>query len=81
LSVPALTNDRIIPVGRKPYWGVTSVDGNYCVVSNSDDNDVWVIRYNPAGVVTVVPVGAFPQRERIAAVPASVIANLSTSPG
>jgi DNA-binding beta-propeller fold protein YncE len=81
LSVPALTNDRIIPVGHKPYWGLTSVDGNYCVVSNSDDNDVWVIRYNPAGVVAVVPVGAFPQRERTAAVPASVIANLSMSPG
>jgi DNA-binding beta-propeller fold protein YncE len=81
LSVPALTNDRIINVGRKPYWGQTSVDGNFCLVSNSDDNDVWVIRYKPAAAVAVVPVGAFPQRERLATVPRSVIAALSPAIG
>jgi DNA-binding beta-propeller fold protein YncE len=81
LSVPSLTNDRIINVGRKPYWGQTSVDGNYCLVSNSDDNDVWVIRYTPAAAVAVVPVGAFPQRERLATVPRSVIAALSPATG
>jgi DNA-binding beta-propeller fold protein YncE len=67
----------IINVGHKPYWGQTSVDGSYCFVSNSDDNDVWVVQYTPAAAVTHVNVGAFPQRERIAVVPAAVVAHLS----
>jgi DNA-binding beta-propeller fold protein YncE len=81
VSVATLHNISILNVGRKPYWGLTSADGNYCLVSNSDDNDVWVIQYNPPGVVAVVPVGAFPQRERLATVPDSVIANLSPTVG
>jgi DNA-binding beta-propeller fold protein YncE len=81
VSVPALSNVSIINVGRKPYWGLTSVDGNYCLVSNSNDNDVWVIQYNPARVVAVVPVGGFPQRERLATVPDNVITNLSPAVG
>jgi YVTN family beta-propeller protein len=81
VSVPALSNVGIINVGRKPYWGLTSVDGNYCLVSNSNDNDVWVIQYNPARVVAVVPVGGFPQRERLATVPDNVITNLSPAVG
>jgi hypothetical protein len=81
VSVPGLTNIKILNVGHKPYWGQTSVDGNYCLVSNSDDNDVWVVQYNPAKVVAVVPVGAFPQRERLGVVPDAVVANLSSSPG
>ena len=81
VSTSTLKNERIVNVGRKPYWGQTSVDGNYCVVSNSDDNDVWVIQYNPPKAVAVTPVGAFPQRERLAVVPDSVIANLSPTNG
>jgi DNA-binding beta-propeller fold protein YncE len=81
VSASTLKNVRIINVGRKPYWGQTSVDGNYCVVSNSDDNDVWVIQYAPPRVAAVVPVGAFPQRERLATVPDSVITNLSPAVG
>jgi DNA-binding beta-propeller fold protein YncE len=70
-------DQTILNVGRKPYWGQTSVDGNYCFVSNSDDNDVWVVQYTPAAAVTHVNVGAFPQRERIAVVPDAVVAHLS----
>jgi hypothetical protein len=81
VSTSTLKNQRIINVGRKPYWGQTSADGNYCLVSNSDDNDVWVIQYNPAKPIAVVPVGAFPQRERLATVPDAVVANLSPSKG
>jgi DNA-binding beta-propeller fold protein YncE len=87
VSVASLAGSRpisqkIINVGRKPYWGQTSVDGNYCFVSNSDDNDVWVVQYSPAKAASHVNVGAFPQRERIAEVPDAVISNLSPpSPG
>jgi DNA-binding beta-propeller fold protein YncE len=81
VSTRTLKNERIINVGRKPYWGQTSVDGNYCLISNSDDNDVWVIQYDPPKAVAVVPVGAFPQRERLATVPDSVITNLSPTNG
>ena len=87
VSVSSLSDNhpiiqKIINVGRKPYWGQTSVDGNYCLVSNSDDNDVWVVQYTPAKAVTHVNVGAFPQRERIAVVPDAVVSNLTPpSPG
>src|SRR5207248_2038907 len=37
VSTSTLKNVRIINVGRKPYWGLTSADGNYCLASNSDD--------------------------------------------
>jgi DNA-binding beta-propeller fold protein YncE len=87
VSAASLANNlpidqTIVNVGRKPYWGQTSVDGNYCLVSNSDDNSVWVVQYTPAAAVTHVNVGAFPQRERIAVVPDAVVSNLSPpSPG
>lgn len=81
VSTSTLKNERIINVGRKPYWGQTSVDGNYCLVTNSDDNDVWVIGYNPPRAVAVVPVGAFPQRERLGTVPDTVITHLSPTNG
>jgi DNA-binding beta-propeller fold protein YncE len=84
VSTASLADDlpidqTILNVGREPYWAQSSVDGNDCFVSNSQDNDVWVIQYAPAAAVTHVNVGAFPQRERIAVVPDAVIAHL-TSP-
>jgi hypothetical protein len=72
---------KIISVGYRPYWGQTSVDGNYCLVSNSDDNDVWMVQYTPAMAVTHVNVGAF-RSGRIAVVPDAVLSNPSPpSPG
>jgi len=81
VSVPALTTDKIVNVGNLPYWAQTSRDGKYCLVSNSNDNAVSVIRYSDATEVTRVPVGAFPQRERTAAVLPQVIDGLSPAAG
>jgi YVTN family beta-propeller protein len=76
VSRPALTTDRIIPVGDQPYWTTTSVDGNYCFASNSADNTVSVISYHTAQEVARIPVGNFPQRERIATIAEEVLTTL-----
>jgi YVTN family beta-propeller protein len=81
VSRPGLTTDRIIPVGKLPYWAQTSSDGNYCLVTNSEDNAVSVISYRTAQEVARIPVGAFPQRERTAAVLPEVIGTLSPAAG
>jgi YVTN family beta-propeller protein len=81
ISRPALTTDRIIPVGKIPYWTLTSADGNYCFVSLSGDNTVSVISYSTAQEVARVPVGNFPQRERIGKATAATLTALSPSPG
>ena len=81
ISRPGLTTDKIINVGNMPYWATTSHDGNYCLVSNSKDNDVSVISYSTAQEITRVPVGSFPQRERLAVVTDAVISGLSSSAG
>ncbi|HKN52654.1 MAG TPA: YncE family protein [Amycolatopsis sp.] len=64
------------PAGSLPYWGQTSVDGRYCFVSLSQRNEVSVVDYATAREVARVPVGAFPQRERIAKVDSSVLGSL-----
>jgi YVTN family beta-propeller protein len=76
VSLPGLTTDRYVSVGREPYWAVTSADGNHCIVSNSQADEVTVIDYRTAKVVATVPVGGFPQRERLARVPQAVVAHL-----
>jgi YVTN family beta-propeller protein len=81
VSLPALTTDNIVPVGNMPYWAVTSSDGNYCLVSNSKDNDVSVISYSSAQEVARVSVGSFPQRERLGAVTDEVLSSLSPTAG
>jgi YVTN family beta-propeller protein len=77
VSRPALTVDRLVSTGNMPYWATTSVDGNHCLVTNSVDDTVSVISYTTATEVARVPVGDFPQRERLAVVPDEVIAALS----
>jgi YVTN family beta-propeller protein len=69
------------PTGSIPYWATTSADGAYCYVSLSAGNAVSVIDYATGAEVARIPVGDFPQRERTATVPASVIAGLSSSIG
>lgn len=69
------------PTGSIPYWATTSADGDYCYVSLSADNEVSVINYSTGQEVARVPVGNFPQRERTATVPESVIEGLSPSDG
>ena len=68
VSRPALTTDRLVPSGSLPYWALTSHDGEHCLVTNSKDDTVSVIAYDTAEEVMRVPVGDFPQRERLARV-------------
>lgn len=69
------------PAGALPYWGQTSVDGDYCFVSLSNLNEVSVVDYATATEVARVPVGSFPQRERIAGIDASVVGDLDPAVG
>jgi DNA-binding beta-propeller fold protein YncE len=69
------------PAGSIPYWATTSVDGSYCFVALSAGNAVSVISYATGAEVARVPVGSFPQRERLAQVPGAVIAALSAANG
>jgi DNA-binding beta-propeller fold protein YncE len=81
VSRPGLTTDRIIPVGNLPYWAVTSLDGQHCLVTQSKDNVLSVISYGTAQEVKRVPLGNFPQRERLAKVLTEVLPTLSTTAG
>jgi DNA-binding beta-propeller fold protein YncE len=64
------------PTGTLPYWATTSVDGRFCLVSLSNANAVSVVDYTTATEVARVPVGAFPQRERLARVAPDVLPTL-----
>lgn len=75
-SIPAMTTDRIIPSGAKPYWASTSSDGTRCYASNSESDDLSVVDFATATEVARVKVGQYPQRSRLATVPAAVIDNL-----
>ncbi|HEU0023758.1 MAG TPA: YncE family protein [Thermoleophilaceae bacterium] len=59
-----LTPQRIIPVGRVPYWSTTSEDGRYCFVSVAGDDRVSVISWRTAREVARIRVGDHPQRMR-----------------
>jgi hypothetical protein len=61
----SLTVDEIIPVGGKPYWAVSSADGELCFIANSDTDDVSVISYDKATEIARLPVGDHPQRMRM----------------
>lgn len=69
------------PAGALPYWGQTSADGAYCFVSLSNLNAVSVVSYATATEVARIPVGAFPQRERISGIAASVVGDLDPAVG
>jgi len=81
VSRPGLTTDRIIPVGNLPYWAMTSLDGQHCLVTQSKDNALSVISYGTAQEVKRVQLGNFPQRERLAKVLPEVLPTLSTMAG
>lgn len=81
ISRPALTTDRIVPTPDQPYWTQTSVDGEYCFVSNSGADNVSVISYRTAQEVARVAVGHYPQRSRIAAVTPRAVTALAPAAG
>ncbi|MFC4063293.1 YncE family protein, partial [Planomonospora corallina] len=64
-----------------PYWTATSVDGRHCFVSLSNLNAVSVVDYATAQEVARIPVGHFPQRERLGAAPQDVLDSLSPAAG
>jgi DNA-binding beta-propeller fold protein YncE len=80
-STLATTATVTYPTGSIPYWATDSADGNYCFVALSAANQVSVVSYATGQEVARIPVGNFPQRERVATVPDSVITALSPSIG
>jgi DNA-binding beta-propeller fold protein YncE len=70
-----------VDVGLIPYWATTSVDGKSCLLSISGDNVVSVVDYASGKLLQKVPVGKFPQRNRLGQVPESVISLLSPGGG
>jgi hypothetical protein len=68
-----LEPQRIIPVGRVPYWSTTSRDGRYCFVSVAGDDRVSVISWRTAREVARIRVGDHPQRMRAGTVRAALL--------
>jgi hypothetical protein len=77
---PSLTVNAYVnyPTGAQPYWATTSVDGNYCLVSLSNANAISVISYSTGAETARIPVGTFPQRERLAKASPTALASLSS---
>jgi DNA-binding beta-propeller fold protein YncE len=55
---------RIVPVGKTPYWSASSEDGKYCFVSVAGEDRVSVISFRTAREVARIKVGDHPQRMR-----------------
>jgi YVTN family beta-propeller protein len=81
VSTSTLTVETTVDVGLIPYWASTSADGNHCFVSVSGANAVSVIDYGTGHEVARVPVGLFPQRNRLGRVPETALATLSSTAG
>lgn len=72
---------RTIPSGDIPYWASTSHDGKHCLVSNSGDDNISVVRFHDATEIARVPVGEFPQRIRLGEALQEVIEGLDPADG
>ncbi|HZB77577.1 MAG TPA: YncE family protein [Solirubrobacteraceae bacterium] len=59
-----LALQRIVPVGKTPYWSASSEDGRYCFVSVAGNDRVSVISFRTAKEVARIKVGDHPQRMR-----------------
>jgi DNA-binding beta-propeller fold protein YncE len=68
-----LRTQRIVQVGRTPYWSAASEDGRYCFVSVAGDDRVSVISFRTAREVARIKVGDHPQRMRTGAVRRSAL--------
>jgi YVTN family beta-propeller protein len=69
------------PTGSIPYWATTSADGTKCLVTLSGRDEVSVVDYATGAETARIPVGDFPQRERLAAVPQAVLDTLNVAKG
>jgi hypothetical protein len=78
IARPALTTTGFVqyPVGSLPYWSTTTVDGRHCAVSLSNANAVSIVDYATAREIARVPIGAFPQRERLGRIADDVLPGL-----
>jgi DNA-binding beta-propeller fold protein YncE len=76
---PALTISGMVryPTGSLPYWSTTTADGRACAISLSNTNAVSIVDYATAREIARVPVGRFPQRERLGRVAPEVLPTLS----
>ena len=72
---------KTLDTGLVPYWATTSVDGELCFVSLSGDNAIAIIDYKGQREVGRVPVGKFPQRNRLGRMRPTDIALLDPMPG
>ena len=83
VSTSNLTTSGMVnyPSGALPYWGQTSADGQYCFVSLSNLGQVSVVDYATATEVARVPVGSFPQRERISQMAPAAVSALDPAAG
>ena len=68
-----LKPQRIIPVGRVPYWSTSTRDGRYCFVSVAGEDRVSVISWKTAREVARIKVGDHPQRMRAGTVRAALL--------
>ena len=73
VSRRTLQPERIIDVGRTPYWSTTSEDGRYCFVSVAGEDRVSVISWRRAREVASIRVGDHPQRMRTGAIRAGLL--------
>jgi DNA-binding beta-propeller fold protein YncE len=68
-----LQPERIIPVGKTPYWSTSSEDGRYCFVSVAGEDRVSVISWRKAREVARIKVGDHPQRMRTGTIRAGIL--------
>jgi hypothetical protein len=68
-----LKPQRIIPVGKTPYWSASGEDGRYCFVSVAGADRVSVISFKTAREVARIKVGDHPQRMRTGRVRAAAL--------
>ncbi len=79
IARPALTTSGMVqyPTGSLPYWATSTVDGRACAVSLSNANAVSIVDYATAREIARVPVGRFPQRERLGRIAPDALASLA----
>jgi DNA-binding beta-propeller fold protein YncE len=83
VSRPGLTTDGFVhyDVDSLPYWTQTSTDGQKCFVSLAKKDQISVVNYATATEIARIPVGHFPQRERLARLSPAAVASLTPGNG